>query len=183
MENGSRLPDNAPPAAYSPTSTPELESKIIFENHLNKKLVKPHLTDNDKTPNFDGYLAITNANGVPIARIDVQLKTLPEKFYSTPRFSYDRSFVSACHQNLNPPILVAVNIRDRIVYWHHIDLEMIKDYFSVPDRVTRTVPFLPQNVIDGTNEKYIKEWQILFDRALADKLNSDARKARITELE
>jgi hypothetical protein len=170
------------PAGYSPTSTAELASKAILEKLLNKQRIKPHLTENDKTPNFDGSLVITDANGTPTGKIDVQLKTLPEKYHDAPRFHYSRPFIAACFQNLNPPILIAVDITNEIAYWHHISLEVISDFIS-ERRESHILPFLPQNIIDGKDEQYVDAWQVLFDRALETKLNSSAQKDRIEKLE
>lgn len=85
MDDSWRLPSDALPAGYSPSSTQELDSKTVFEGMINTKRVKPYLKENDKTPNFDGYLELTNANGIPTAKIDVQLKTLPENYYDKPQ--------------------------------------------------------------------------------------------------
>ena len=150
---------------------------------INKHRVKPYLRENDKTPNFDGYLELTDTTGTPIAKIDVQLKTLPEEYCENPRFSFEREFVAACHYNANPPILIAVNMTNQVAYWHHVSMETISDFFSKPDRKSQTIHFHPDHVIDENDDHYIQAWQALYDIVLESKHNSSAQKARIQQLE
>lgn len=183
MDHPWGLPSEAKPAAYSPSSTTELESVTILENLLSKEWVKPYLKVNDKTPNFDGYLDITDRDGTPLGKLEVQIKTLPEEYYSSPRFSYERSFMAACQRSVNPPILIAVNRKDKIAFWQHVDLQTISDFFTDPSRKTRILSFPPENKIDGQDENYIESWVSLIEDALADKLYSSTQKSRIKELE
>jgi hypothetical protein len=176
-------PPDAKPRGYSQNSTKELTARIVFEMLVNKQRVKPYLRENDKTPNFDGYLELTDTAGTPTAKIDVQLKTLPEEYYEDPRFSFEREFVAACHYNANPPILVAVNMRNQVAYWYHVSMETISDFFSKPDRKSQTIHFGPEHIIDKNNDHYIHSWQALYDIVLESKHNSAAQKARIQHLE
>ncbi|MBN8852402.1 MAG: hypothetical protein J0H07_11145 [Sphingobacteriales bacterium] len=183
MDNTWELPSDAKPRGYSTNSTKELTARVVFEMLINKSRIKPYLRENDKTPNFDGYLELTDPEGTPTAKIDVQLKTLPESNYENPKFSFEREFVAACHFNANPPILIAVNMKNQVAYWHHVGMETVSDFFSEPDRKSQTIYFAPEHIIDENNDRYIDEWQALYDIVLESKHNSVAQKARIKQLE
>lgn len=146
------------PASYSSTSATELESKNIFQSLLDTRFIKGEIRVLDKYPNSDGILEITDAEQIPVGKIDIQLKTLQPKNYSSPSYQCERSFFSYCENSPLPVILVAVNRQDKNAYWLHIDAVTLKNVASKMTGESYTISIPLENCIDGVKREYIEKW-------------------------
>jgi hypothetical protein len=146
------------PTRYSFTSTAEVESRNIFYNAIDPLFVKGEIRVSDKYPNSDGILELTDSEGFPIGRIDIQLKTLPKKNYKSPSYSCEGSFFAHCENSAIPVILVVVNRQDKKVYWRHIDRETLLEVSGRIVGKSLSISIPKENFIDKTNTGYINEW-------------------------
>ena len=146
---------NERPASYPKTSAVEQESKNIFQSLLDTKFVRGELRVMDKYPNTDGILDITDEDGVPIGKVDIQLKTLSPKNYSKPRFQCDKRFFAYCANSPLPVILVVINIKEKTAYWRHIDRETLEEVSREIKSNSYSLLIPQKNCIDRENRHYI----------------------------
>lgn len=71
------------PSAYPPTDTSEHEALATLLGILHLDMVKPDLKGRDKHPNTDGTLELVDDLGIPIGKLDIQVRKIPpsEKHY------------------------------------------------------------------------------------------------------
>lgn len=183
MKNSSSKIIAGKPAPYPGTSTAEQDSKNIFHDLVGAKYIKGELNTLDKQPNSDGILEIVDNEGYPVGRIDVQLKTLPEKNYLNPKFQCERSFFVYCENSILPVILVVVNRRDRKVYWRHIDRETLLEVSANMEGKSYSLIIPVENCIDGTQENHVTAWTQIVNKARERAWNYDNEIERRKALE
>lgn len=109
------------PAIYSNSASSDIDSISIFESILDKKSIIPHLNKIDKIPNYDGFLELVD-NGVPIGKIEVQVKTL-RKNYKNPSHPIELSTLAYAKDLQLPFLLVVVDQNKKKVFWKEINRE------------------------------------------------------------
>ena len=111
----------------------------ILKDQLEKNLrIKTYFTENDKTPNTDGYFEILSAQGTPLKRFVVQIKTarklakLKNGDYS---YSVDTAFFQYVLENIdqNPAVFFLVDLSNSRIYYKHLSLGYIIS-LSIGDR-------------------------------------------------
>jgi len=93
MEKRTKLIDSRP-APYSTTATAEGTSADIFHYLLSRKYIQGLVSIQDKVPNTDGLLTITDSDRVPIAYVDVQLKTLKRVNANKPKYQCEKELLA-----------------------------------------------------------------------------------------
>ncbi len=146
------------PASYSSTSAAEIESRNIFYQLIDTRFIKGEIRVLDKYPNSDGILEITDSEGIPIGKIDIQLKTLKPRNYSSPVYSCEREFFAYCENSAIPVILIVVNRKDKVAYWRHVDYNTLLEVSGNLIRKNYTVSIPKENCIDGNSMDYLETW-------------------------
>lgn len=108
---------------YTRNASSDMSSITTLKSILDLKKVIAHLSENDKTPNYDGYLEILDDKGIPIGKIETQVKTHREK-YSNPSFSVTLNLLAYAKDVVQLPfILVAVDQKNKMAFWTEITPE------------------------------------------------------------
>lgn len=117
-------------AGYTQNTSSDMTSITTLKSILDLNKVIAHLSENDKTPNYDGYLEILNNNGIPIGKIETQVKTHREK-YSNPSFSIKLKLLAYTRDVVQLPfILIAVDQKNKKAFWEEITPENARLYIN-----------------------------------------------------
>ena len=117
----------------------------------------PDLKANDKWPNIDGYIEITDENGFPKGTLKVQVKKLSVKNAQKKQHSFkDDKFLSYCKESLDwiPILLIGVDLKKKKAFWLHIDHDFLDKNGS-----SKTIKFIESQVIESGKNDFIKDWE------------------------
>ena len=146
------------PAKYPDTSPAEIEAISMFMSILDKVHVKPYLNYMDKIPNYDGYLELTDDNQIPVGKVDVQVKILPEKDASDPKYQCDIDFIEYCDTSLSPVLLVLVDVKNAVAYWLFVS-RYFREPMQVRDHANSVCVHIPlENRVARDDTRYVQEW-------------------------
>ena len=174
---------NSSPAPYPNKNTEEMESVFKLLDLLDKKIVKPDVQFLDKVPNTDGSFTIVDRTEVPIGKIDVQVKTLPDVNVANPKLQVALSFLSACEHSSLPVVLIVVNERNSIAYWLHINREFLELIAPKITGNSTVIMFPKENVIRKDTNEYIKRWTEIVTNHNRKLIEYDLLVDKIKELE
>lgn len=155
------------PAPYSPTSEQEFIEMTVLRTLLLPNQIRPHLSEQDKTPNIDGYLDLIDENSIPIGKLEVQVKKLPDEFEEKPKFPSPTSLiVYARDSTTSPVLLICVDIHNAKAYWCSMDHFFVEKYLDKikSGQQTIMIHFPVENCLDGKNVTYLDYWKAIFDR-------------------
>ena len=97
--------------------------------------IKVRATETDKIANLDGKVVIIDKNGFERIYIEIQAKTLPEKYNLKKQYSYScdtKAFnVVLEHITFNPVVLFLVDEQRKRVFWKLISNEYAKSLNNV----------------------------------------------------
>lgn len=110
------------PAPYSNTDTAESDAIACFETAIDRKHVKAEVRSRDKYPNTDGTVELVDARGVPLGKLEVQIRGT-SSFGKT--FHYDPSLIAYSERTNNPVLIVAVDLKLQKAYWKHVSSETV----------------------------------------------------------
>lgn len=140
------------PAPYSRTDTPEQDAYITLLALINTSFVKADIRTRDKVPNIDGTIEIVDKKGVPLGKLEVQLKKMED---GADRYSCPSQLVAYSRVSSAPVILICADPSCDKAYWHHITPSMPEykpgqDWFTV---------YFDEDA-DGidSREVYIQKW-------------------------
>ena len=144
------------PAPYSTTDEQETLAIDTFRNLIDHKKVKLDIKERDKYPNIDGYVEIVDEFRAPIAKLEVQIKKLPNE---ETKIQCPLSLLSYSEKTCNPVLLIGVDIEQKKAYWVQVEKDLIAKSISASDQETKVISFPVDNVLDGKNTRYISEWK------------------------
>jgi|GEM_PF-6892563 len=138
------------------------------------KKAMPDLKANDKWPNIDGFIEMTNEFGVPLSNnFAVQVKGTESSFNNEYIFyskeiektkEYRNPFLNYCRENYEDQLilLIVVYLEDKKACWKLIDekayIEMDKSFISKQEKLCKVV-FDPKNIIEEGNFNFIHKWE------------------------
>jgi hypothetical protein len=105
--------DRIRPAPYSNTDEQETLAVDIFKGIVDHKQVKLDVKERDKYPNIDGYIEIVDEKRLPIGKLEVQIRKLPEYHGATPKLQCPTSLFAYSRITNNPVLLVGVDVSQR----------------------------------------------------------------------
>lgn len=146
------------PRAYSNTDTDEQSAIDTFITLINNNNIKVDIRSRDKYPNSDGTLEIVNNNQVPIGKLEVQIKKIPE---GKNKFSCPLSAIGFSETTTLPFILICVDPVLKKAYWKKLsrNIEGFK-----PGQDTFTIHFDEMTDLIDSSELYIQKWtEITFE--------------------
>ena len=173
------------PAPYPKTNTSEMEAISTFLNVLNKERVKPDIKYLDKVPNIDGIIEVVSKNQVSVGKIEVQIKKLGNKSIKKPKYQCSVNFLAYCEVNIQPVLLIVVDVANSIAYWHHMDNPTILNLGKIIDtKGTKSVSleFNPSNRITTKDLEYIGKWENIIASYQEKILDYDELKKRENDL-
>ena len=152
-----KKPLKAEPAPYPKSNIPENKAINIFEYILHEN-VKTDIRKNDKVPNTDGILEITDDNQIPLGKIDVQIKKLSNNNLKTPKYQCNLKYLAYCKNSILPTLLILVDITNDVAYWLLIDKSVLKKLPIKDDAESVNVTIPTKNIIEKGNTNYLSQW-------------------------
>lgn len=135
-----------------------LLSAMIASTHR----AMPDLKANDKWPNIDGLIELTDGMGRPLGILKIQVKKLTKKQAKSRSYTFSKkdNFLDYCRESQDwvPIILIGVDIENEMAYWLHMD----RDYLAA-NGSSRTIKFVDKQIIGKTSQVFIDEWERLID--------------------
>lgn len=116
--------------------------------------IKVKATEADKIANLDGKVVIIDKNGFGRIYIEIQAKTLPEKYNLKKQYSYScdtKAFnVVLEHITFNPVVLFLVDEQRKRVFWKLISNEYVKS-LNIGNQEKKTIYFNDQDLFCESN--------------------------------
>ena len=113
----------------TPNKKKERSAITIVRSILGDEHVDYHLGENDKTADIDGYIAIADSDSCFEAKIEVQIKTLPKKYYDKPAFDCPTTLLGYAEISVVPVILMVGDAKRDIVWCKHLKWCNKQTYF------------------------------------------------------
>jgi hypothetical protein len=151
--------DGVDSAKYPSTSVSERTAIDTFTYIVSHRNVVPQIWSMNITPNYDGYLEITEDDGKSIGHFMIQIRKSPDDSSEDPRLSCSLGFLKFCEEASLPVLLVAVDICHSLAYWILIDQNQIRRLAIKEAASSITVHFPIENKISRENVEYLEKWR------------------------
>ena len=152
---------------YSRENFNESTGNRILENFLHSNsLIFTHFSQQDKTPNFDGYFEIlkqATGKNIPIGRYEVQIKTMDHNYINTNKQKNCSQYKYSCETKifnavknaitLNPCYLFMVDVNKKRIFAKYISLEFVLS-LNLKDEKNKTIYFNDTDEIKNVNYFY-----------------------------
>jgi len=142
------------PKPYPPTDSAEQNAKLVFENLIDRNIVKTDIRVRDKYPNVDGTAELVDERQLPIGKLDIQLRTIPKGQTS---YSCNTSLVAYSTSSTLPVILICVDSTNNRAYWKHVHASM-PEVIGKENQQTFVIHFVAESDIIDQNGAYIQKW-------------------------
>ena len=169
------------PAGYSHTSALERRAVGIVAHFLNPDFCKSHFAIDDKVPNTDGFITVTDNVHIHIGRLDVQIKKISGN--KKPAYQCKRAFLGFCAESQLPVLLIGVDTENEKIYWKHISREFLNELLPRLKGESIKVHFDEAKQICKGKDEYVKEWMEILTAQRQLFTNAEYQKERIAELE
>ena len=140
------------PSPYPSNTYEELEAINVFESLVIRHSVIPHISKIDKVPNTDGHIEILDEQKRPVARLEVQVKKIPDGEAS---FSCPVELVAYSQRISLPFLLVCVDTGGRKAYFKHLHPGM-PEFKS--EQQTFTIHFDPKVNSVSPESQFVNKW-------------------------
>lgn len=146
------------PRPYPPTDPAEQAAVTVFKSLIDNRYVKADVRTRDKYPNIDGTIELVDEDGIPLGKLDVQIRAIGVE---KTKYSCPVSLVAYSTRSTLAVLLICVDASNKRAFWRHISPAMpeFKD-----NQQSFTIDFsLVSDLIDPTGN-YIQRWtQIALD--------------------
>ena len=140
------------PSPYPGYTIKELEAINFFEGLIIRKSIIPHISRLDKIPNTDGHIEILDDQKRPVARLEIQIKKIPDGDTS---FSCPVELIAYSERIGLPFLLVCVDIGNRKAYFKHLHSRMPE---LKADQQTFTIHFDPAVNVVSPDSQFVNQW-------------------------
>ncbi|MDO9341542.1 MAG: DUF4365 domain-containing protein [Bacteroidales bacterium] len=151
----------------SETNTDIIEKKSIdcLDKILSHCDIKTHFTAKDKNANIDGKIELMTEKRI-YGNITVQIKTYPSKYHNQAKYDFPTSiFGYAQRCSIELVFLFAVNNKENIAYWKHIDKSLIIKHGDKFNQETITIHFEENETVHKDNiDETVKRWKELYKK-------------------
>lgn len=170
----------SPNKSITPSVLLEKRSIQYIENLLLNTDANPYLSENDKTPNYDGYIELLNGELI-CGKITVQVKTYPDKYKEAGKFDIPTSLLGYSQSvPTEVVLLLVVDTCQGIIYWKHISKEFIDENRTKANQKTITYKFLGQENLSFNNRiDVVNLWKQIYHNSASNFID---KKQRIGEL-
>jgi len=148
-------------AGFSPTTKLEFKAINVFNYIIDINKCISQVTQNDKTPNIDGNIAVIDDNSNVKGNIEVQIKKMPDKFSGKLCHYFPISLLDYAEKiAFNPVIFVSVDCVNSIAYWHEVSNTALSAYANKMKNESGKflLKFPPENLITQGNSEYVSGW-------------------------
>jgi len=111
---------------HSENTFRESEGNIILKNKLiSNRRISCFFSENDKTPNTDGFFEFINDKGVPIKRFNVQIKSTED--LKDGKYSLDTKILNYVFSKIStdPTVLFLVDLTNQKIFYRHITVDYL----------------------------------------------------------
>jgi len=152
-----------PRKARSQNDIVEKESLLCVENIFLNTDVKTYFSENDKTPNTDGWIDLID-NGTLCGKIVVQIKTLPARYKKIFRFDVPDYLLGYADKiKTDVVILLVADYDNQTAYWKYINEDFILECDRKPLQHTYVYHFKDFEALNSFNKNdVIKTWKKLY---------------------
>lgn len=123
---------------------------ILIEQLESTFNIKCHFSENDKTPNTDGFFVLSNST-CPEKEFHVQIKSTEKVKNFT--FTYDTKFINYVNSGVteNPGFIFAVDITERKIYYKYLSDKFLgENNFTDSNQKTVNIHFSENEVLTDT---------------------------------
>jgi len=107
----------AKPAPYPPRTPEEIAAINTLKYLIDSKFVFLDIKELDRIPNIDGYADLLDQDLLPIGKLEVQVRKLPDNCGPNPKYQMELSlFGYAVSSTLNPVLLIGVDVKEKRAY-------------------------------------------------------------------
>jgi len=138
-------------ASYPNTDASEQATIAVLYGLIDHQRIKPDIKLRDKYPNTDGYIEVTAPDGVPLGKVEVQIRKIPK---GATKYQCPTSLVAYSEVSTLPILLLCIDTVNQVVYWRHIHRQM-PEY--KPGQSSFVVHFGDSDTIDNEG-RYISRW-------------------------
>ena len=149
-------PKRQQPASYSTTDEGETLAVTVLRSLLDHAKVRFNFEERDKGPNTDGYIELVDEFRAPVSKLDVQIRKIRD-YKRT--IQCPLTLISYSETTCNPVLLIGVDTKQNKAYWVHVRADLIASLAIRSRQKTKVITFPIENVIDGKDKGYIKEWK------------------------
>lgn len=153
--------EDVKPAKYPESDNTEHNSVDVL-NYILDSSVKSYVDSRDKAPNHDGWLELVDDNGVPIGRIVVQVKKLPDEHIDDPKIQMETRHLSYCYVPIEPFVLIVVDTENEVAFWRHISPDWFEEE-GLDESKYKTVSFPQENTIQIDGDEYTEYWKEIIE--------------------
>ncbi len=183
---------NTAPSPYSNTDTAETRAVTTFSQLVDPSKVKLDVNLRDKYPNTDGYMELVNDSGVPIGKLEVQIKKLPASFNpDEPKIRIKKSLLAYSNTGTANPVLhVGVDIFNNTAYWVYVHDnltnsggEQLIDFSYESTLIPLNLDNEDNGIIKIDEVDYYKSWKLISQKHIRSTNDHDKLKEKFNELE
>lgn len=184
--------ENITPTPYSNTDTSETRAVSTFKHIIDEDKVKEDIKVRDKFPNNDGYVELVNDLRIPIGKLEVQIKKLPDNFdHKNPKIKIERSLWAYSKTGTANPVLhIGVDIHNDTAYWVHIHDELenirgvaLKDCTNATTLIPLNLNDIDNGIIKKGEDTYVNSWKSISKTHIESVNDHDRLKEQFHELE
>ena len=150
-----------PGIIVTPEKKKERGAITVVRNILGDEHVDYHLGENDKTADIDGYIALADAESCFEAKIEVQIKTLPKKYYIQPAFDCPTKLLGYAEISFVPVVLMVCDAKRKKVWCKLLNRDLIKAIKDKASQKTIKLYFDPssEDLNQSNVSTFIKSWK------------------------
>ena len=154
----------------TPDKKKERSAITIVRSILGDEHVDYHLGENDKTADIDGYIAIADSDSCFEAKIEVQIKTLPKKYFDNPAFDCPTTLLGYAESSVVPVVLMVSDRKRDKVWCKHLKHSLIKSLQNKASQKTIKLSFdascedLNQSNVSMFLESWREEYNSIYNK-------------------
>lgn len=154
----------------TPNKKKERSAITIVRSILGDEHVDYHLGENDKTADIDGYIAIADSDSCFEAKIEVQIKTLPKKYFDNPAFDCPTTLLGYAESSVVPVVLMVSDRKRDKVWCKHLKHSLIKSLQNKASQKTIKLSFdascedLNQSNVSMFLESWREEYNSIYNK-------------------
>lgn len=164
------------PARYTSTDAAETDALNAFRVAVDTSRVSLDLKGGDKHPNTDGYIELFDEAGIPVGKLEVQVRKIPT---GATKYQCPTKLFAYTNSTSSPVLLICVDTKSNQVYWKHVKYDDMSG--REPQRSISISFAAPEDIISRGGSYYYRWLSIARDYCdrirKADALQEIANKA------
>lgn len=171
-----------PKKSITPSVISEKSSIYHIEQLFLGSEANPYLSENDKTPNYDGIIELLDKQ-IICGKITVQVKSHSPKYEGLNKFDIPTSLLGYAQRVPTEVVFIlVVDHINKIVYWKYISDDFINQNKSKSEQLTITYSFSAEETItEGNKDEVISQWKKIYTTTAESIINRETKINAIIE--